>query len=379
MNLPVIVLLTVLNHLAYTGSRVTVSLFAIHEGATPLTVGALMSLFALLPMLISVPIGRLVDRIGVFAPVTVAASAVFTGLLLPFAWPHLHALFPAAVAIGTGFGVYHVVLNNMVGALGGPESRAHNFSWLALGFSTGGFCGPILAGFAIDSIGYRAGFLALAAFPAIALVPLVMRRRALPQGHRGRGALSAGGTLELLREPRLRAAFLVSGVLAMGWDLFSFALPIYGSRIGLSASTIGLVMGSFAGATFAVRLVLPALVHRLREWTVISSALLIAGGSFALFPVATDVATLIPLSFVLGIGLGSAQPMIMALLYAASPPGRQGEVVGVRTAMLSTSSTTLPLVFGALGTALGMAPVFWAMSLCMLSGGWIARRRRSGA
>ncbi|MGA8050660.1 MAG: MFS transporter, partial [Burkholderiales bacterium] len=202
---------------------------------------------------------------------------------------------------------------------------------------------------------------------------------ALPQGHRGRGAVSAGGTLELLREPRLRAAFLVSGVLAMGWDLFSFALPIYGTRIGLSASTIGLVMGSFAGATFAVRLVLPALVHRLREWTVISSALLVAGGSFALFPVATEVATLIPLSFVLGIGLGSAQPMIMALLYAASPPGRQGEVVGVRTAMLSTSSTTLPLVFGALGTALGMAPVFWAMALCMLSGGWIARRRRGRA
>ena len=379
MNLPLIVLLTVLNHLAYTGSRVTVSLFAIHEGATPLTIGALMSLFALLSMLISVPVGRLVDRIGVFAPVTAAAASVFIGLLLPFAWPDLHALFPAAMAIGTGFGVYHVVLNNMVGALGRPEDRARNFSWLALGFSTGGLFGPIIAGFAIDTIGYRAAFLALAAFPAIALVPLVMRRHAVPQGHGGRGVVSAGGVLELLREPRLRAAFLVSGVLAMGWDLYSFALPIYGSHIGLSASTIGLVMGSFAGATFAVRLVMPALVRRLREWTVISSALFIAGTSFALFPAAKDVAALMPLSFLLGIGLGSAQPMIMALLYAASPPGRQGEVVGVRTSMLSTSSTTLPLVFGALGTALGMTPVFWAMAACMLAGGWVTRRRRRHA
>ena len=379
MNLPLIVLLTVLNHLAYTGSRVTVSLFAIHEGATPLTIGALMSLFALLSMLISVPVGRLVDRIGVFAPVTAAAASVFIGLLLPFAWPDLHALFPAAMAIGTGFGVYHVVLNNMVGALGRPEDRARNFSWLALGFSTGGLFGPIIAGFAIDTIGYRAAFLALAAFPAIALVPLVMRRHAVPQGHGGRGVVSAGGVLELLREPRLRAAFLVSGVLAMGWDLYSFALPIYGSHIGLSASTIGLVMGSFAGATFAVRLVMPALVRRLKEWTVISSALFIAGASFALFPAAKDVAALMPLSFLLGIGLGSAQPMIMALLYAASPPGRQGEVVGVRTSMLSTSSTTLPLVFGALGTALGMTPVFWAMAACMLAGGWVTRRRRRHA
>ena len=65
MRLPLVVLFTVLNHLAYTGSRVTVSLFALHEGASALAVGVLMSLFALLSMLISVPVGRLVDCIGV--------------------------------------------------------------------------------------------------------------------------------------------------------------------------------------------------------------------------------------------------------------------------------------------------------------------------
>ena len=157
----------------------------------------------------------------------------------------------------------------------------------------------------------------------------------------------------------------------------SFALPVYGSRIGMSASRIGVVMGSFAGATFAVRLMLPVFGPRLREWTVISTALFVAGGSFALFPFARDAASLIPLSFLLGIGLGAAQPMIMALLWSASPLGRQGEVVGMRTAMLSTSSTLLPLLFGALGMALGMAPIFGAMAACLLTGGWIARRRRA--
>ena len=54
---------------------------------------------------------------------------------------------------------------------------------------------------------------------------------------------------------------------------------------------------------------------------------------------------------------------------AASPPGRQGEVVGVRTMMLSASSTLLPLVFGALGAALGMAPVFLAMAAGVIGAG----------
>ena len=377
MRLPLVVLFTVLNHLAYTGSRVTVSLFALHEGASALAVGVLMSLFALLSMLISVPVGRLVDRIGVYRPITVAAGSVLIGLMLPVAWPDLRALFPAALLIGTGFGVYFVVINNMTGALGAPEDRARNFSWLALGFSTGGVCGPMLAGFSIDSVGYRAALLVLAAFPAAALVPFVMRRDDLPQGHRGAGMVSPGKLIDLLREPRLRAAFLVSGLLAMGWDLFSFATPIYGTRIGLSASTIGVVMAAFAGATFTVRLVLPAFSRRVKEWSVITAALLIAGAAFLLFPLGRSLPTLVTLSFLLGIGLGCAQPMIMALLYAASPPGRQGEVVGVRTMMLSTSSTLLPLVFGALGTALGMAPVFLAMAVGMIGAGWRLRRRRA--
>ena len=146
MNLPLVVALTVLNHLAYTGSRVTVSLFALHQGATAFAVGVLMSLFSLLSMLISVPVGRLIDRIGVLPPVVAAAGAVFAGLLLPVAWPDLRALFPAAILIGTGFGVYFVVLNNMTGALGGPDDRARSFSWLAIAFSTGGFFGPMTAG-----------------------------------------------------------------------------------------------------------------------------------------------------------------------------------------------------------------------------------------
>jgi MFS family permease len=375
VRLPLLFLFTVLNHLAYTGCRVTVSLLALHEGASALAVGALMSLFALLSVVISVPVGRLVDRIGAFPPLGAAAVAVFAGMLLPVAWPGLHALFPAALAIGTGFGVYFVVINNMCGALGRPEDRARNFSWLALGFSTGGFCGPILAGFSIDTLDFRAAFVVLAIFPAIALVPLVKRRHALPQGHRGRGAVSPGGLRELLREPQLRAAFLVSGLLAMGWDLFSFAMPIYGTRIGLSPTTIGLVMASFAAATFAVRLALPVFARRVKEWTVIRAALFGAGASFMLFPLARDLATLTLLSFLLGIWLGCAQPLIMALLYAVSPPGRQGEVVGVRTMMLSTSSTLLPLVFGALGAVLGMAPVFLAMSAGMIGAGWRARRR----
>ncbi|OGA69247.1 MAG: hypothetical protein A3F77_10150 [Betaproteobacteria bacterium RIFCSPLOWO2_12_FULL_67_28] len=376
MKLAAIVLLTVLAHTGFVGSRMLVSLFAIHRQASPFTIGVLMALYSLLPMLLAVSAGRLIDRVGTLRPLAWSGLALVAGLALPFFRPALDGLIVAATLIGTAFMVVHLSLNHAVGSMGSPADRAVNFSWFSLAFSIGGFCGPLLAGFSIDAAGHRPTFLLLAAFPAAGLVLLYAVRHSLPHRHAQPAESSDRRITDLLREPRLREAFLASALLAMGWDLYTFVMPIYGSGIGLSASTIGIVMGSFAAATFAVRLLMPILARRVREWAVVTAAMAIAGSAYSLFPLVSQVPLLMMLSFLLGIGLGCAQPMIMALLYAASPPGRQGEVVGVRTTLLNASHTLLPLAFGALGSALGgMGPVFWLMTACLISGSVFARRR----
>ena len=375
MTLALAILLTVLTHVAFVGSRVTIALYGIHLGATPLTVGVLMSLYAFLPMLLAVYAGRQLDRIGPEKPMLYSSVGLVAAVALPGLWPSLAALHLAAMLIGTSFLFYHVALNNVIGQLGTPADRPVNFSWFALGFSISGFCGPLLAGFAIDGVGHRSTFLILAAFPTLATLVLYARRHLLPGAagaQHGAGERRIG---DLLREPRLRGAFIASAVLAMGWDLYTFVMPVYGSSIRLSASTIGVIMGTFAGATFLVRLAMPALSRHLREWPMVITAMSIAGVSYALFPLAESVPPLMALSFLLGLGLGCAQPFIMSLLYAASPPGRQGEVIGVRTTMLNGSHTFLPLAMGALGAALGMGPVFWAMAAFLFSGAGFAWRR----
>jgi MFS family permease len=139
---------------------------------------------------------------------------------------------------------------------------------------------------------------------------------------------------------------------------------------------IGIVLASFASATFAVRLTMRFVARHMREWQVLAAALAVAGGSYFLYPLLANVYLLIGLSFFLGLGLGSAQPMVMTLLHNTSPPGRVGEAVGVRTTVMNTSQTVLPLLFGALGTAFGMLPVFWAMALLMSGGSWFASRKQ---
>ncbi|HEY8067783.1 MAG TPA: MFS transporter [Burkholderiales bacterium] len=375
-RLAFIVLLTVLSHIGFVGSRITVSLSAINQGASPLTVGVLMALYAVFPMLLAVQGGRLVDRVGAFRPIAIAGAIVAAGVLLPFASRELPVLFATAAVVGTAFMMQHIALNHVIGSIGAPAERAVNFSWFALGYSVSGFIGPLLAGFAIDLAGHRTAFLLLSLPPAIGTALLLWQRPPLPQRHEARDDAAQRHIADLLRNPRLLPIFLFSGLLATGWDMYTFVIPIYGTRIGLSASTIGIVMSSFALATFAVRLFMPSVARRLSEWTVVCTALAIAGTAYSLFPLVTQVPFLIALSFLLGLGLGCAQPMIMAALYAASPPGRQGEVVGMRTTMINASQTFMPLAFGAVGTALGMAPILWTMAALLLTGSWLANRRR---
>jgi predicted MFS family arabinose efflux permease len=368
------VALNALGHLAFVGARMTTTLYALELGASEATVGVLMSLFALLPTVLSVSAGRLIDRAGPRRPLAISLAVLALAAALPFAFPRLGILYLTTSLLGVSFMYVHIAMNSVFGAHGSAEQRAVNFSWLALGFSISNSIGPLVAGYAIDGFGHAWAFLILAAFPTIALIMLWRRKRPLPRPDHV-PLHKRAGVLDLLRIPGLRQTFWVSLVLATGWDLFTFIIPLYGARIGLSAAAIGVILSTFAVATLTVRTVMPVLVKRVKQWVVIGTAMGISGFCYLLFPFATSMGPLLSLSFLLGLGLGSAQPVIMSLLYEASPPGRQGEAVGLRTSLLNGSHTLIPLVSGAASAAVGMMPVFWALAAALLGGAWLARRR----
>lgn len=374
MNIALIVVLTIVPHLAFAAARVTMSLFALRLGATPFTVGVIISLIALVPMIYSARWGRHIDRVGVYKPMLLGAGLIFAGVSLAFVLPRIEALFVVSVLAGSGFMLYHVCVNQAAAQAGGVQERTRNFSVLALAFSTSGFVGPVMAGFAIDHIGHRNTFM-LCALLMVAAIALIRRsRRALTRLHRPVTHSEEKHIADLLRIPPLFRVFVVSGLLSMCWDLYSFVMPIHGSNIGLSASTIGLILGSFGCANFLFRLVLPWIVHRFDERRILITGMLITGVTLALLPLVNNVAFLMTVSFIMGFGLGGTQPIIMAMLYEKAPPGRGGEAVGMRTQLLNITQAVIPLIFGALGAALGMTPVFFAMGAAILWGAWYARK-----
>ena len=374
--LPLIIILLVLDHIAFNGSRIAVSLNAIALNSSAFTVGSLMAVYALLPALLSVSAGRWIDRIGINKPMLVGSVGVGIGVVVPLIVPGLFSLYVTAILTGVSFMLINVSAYHAVGEMSAPEDRAVNFSYVALGFSTSSFIAPMMSGVAIDQLGFRATFLILALFTVMPIVALSASLLPPVKPREAHTLAPAGAVFDLLRDPNLRRLFIAMAVLTVAWDVYGFAIPIYGTKIGLSASEIGIVMGAFAAATFAVRLAMPFLVHRIRPWTMLALSLGTAAISYALVPFTQNVAVMMALMFLLGLGLGAPQPMILTLLHESAPAGRAGEALGLRTTMINTSQTVMPLIFGAAGAALGIAPLFWAMATALVAGGFFANRLR---
>jgi MFS family permease len=365
----------VLNHIAFGGSRVVVSLFALESGATQMQVGFLMALYALCPMLFAIAIGKLADRVGPRLPMLLGSTGLGIALLLNVLWPTLTTLYVASFLLGSSFHFFFVTVTGVAGGIGGPENRSRNYAIVSLGFSGAGFIGPLIAGFSIDYLGHLKTFMILAAFTVIPILMLLRNPGFLPGAAKASGG-PGGGAMELWRSPKLRNTFIASGFISAGWDLFNFYMPVYGHGIGLSASAIGIILGTFALATFVIRSVLPWLIKRTSEVQVLIYAIFVAAFAFTLFPLFSHPVALGAVAFLLGLGVGCGQPMSMSLIYALAPKGRASEAAGVRVTVNNFTHLVIPLLFGTIGTAFGYAPVWLANSALLSVGGWLVRRSR---
>jgi MFS family permease len=123
-----------------------------------------------------------------------------------------------------------------------------------------------------------------------------------------------------------------------------------------------------------VRLVMPELARRFTETGVLTGSLFIAAATYAVFPVLSGIPMLVATAFLLGLGLGSAQPLTIMMTYHHAPAGRSGEALGMRLTVNKITQIAIPVVFGGIGAVFGLAPVFWANAAFLLAGGILSVR-----
>jgi MFS family permease len=348
-------------HSAMAGFRMGAPLMALKQGYSPLAVGCLLALFAVSQVFLALPAGRLADRHGLHFPMRLAVLIASLGLGLSVLWPYFWVLCVSALMVGGASGLAVIALQRHAGRLAhGPTELREVFSWLAIGPSLSNFVGPLLVGVLIDRVSFQAAFLAMATLPWLAwwLVRQVDRMPTIPSSDQA----LAPSSWAMFREPAFCRLMLINWVLSSCWDVHTFLVPVIGHERGLSATVIGAILGSFAVAATLIRLVMPWMASRLQEGRVVGSAMIATSVLFMLYPLAHSAWLMAGLSVLLGFALGSVQPMIMSTLHQITPHAQHGQALALRSMAINASSVLMPLLFGTVGSWVGVGGVFWAVA-----------------
>jgi MFS family permease len=350
-------------------------------------VGVLLALFAVTQVFLALPAGRYADRHGLKRPVGFSVVASTLGAGLAVAFPIFPVLCLSALLTGGATGAAAIALQRHVGRAARDATELKQvFSWLSIGPAMSNFLGPFTAGLLIDHAGtwlggapgdvtgFRAAFLLMALLPLVSWL-WVRQSHELPAVPSKPNQLPRHAW-DLLREPMMRRLLVVNWFLSSCWDVHTFVVPVLGHERDYSASVIGTLLGAFAIAAALVRLSMPMLAAHLKEWVVVSGAMVLTAVLFCIYPFMDTPLTMGICSVLLGLVLGSVQPMIMSTLHQITPADRQGEALGLRLMSLNGSSVVMPMLFGTVGAVVGVSVVFWTVGLVVGMGSHTAWKLR---
>ncbi|TFW14388.1 MFS transporter [Brevundimonas intermedia] len=323
--------------------------------------------------------GRLSDRIGRKPVLLMTLIANALGYLMLAFVPNIWLAI--AVRLFTGLGAGNIsTVQGYVADVTPPEQRAGRMGLIGAAFGLGFIVGPGLGGLLtqpqLGRLGYQLPIFlaaALAAVAAVGVIVFLRESRAKADPAAPRPAFLAG--LKDARDNDVVSRVLVVTLIYMAgfsamesvFGLWAESRYAWGAReVGLSFMIVGIVstlnQGFFAGK----------LARRFGESRVLAVGMLLFGSSLVLqvlAPVAWFPATrlelgalsipivqgwVIPMVMALGAcGMSMAMPNISAMISRASPPDRQGAMLGLNMASSSVARIFGPMIAGALFSGLG--------------------------
>jgi MFS family permease len=347
------------------------------------TLGALVSVFYVASGLCQFGAGFAVDRFGARPVLLGGIGLLAGGALVAGLVPDVYWLFPLALVMGIGNGVFHPADFAVLNANVAPRRLGYAYSTHGIGGSLGYALAPVVSYGLGSVIGWRDALLVLGALGLVALAALATQRAALAS--RAHDALAPrhtlAGSVELFRQRAIVLCFLYFAVLTLGTigiqtfagtalnAAYSVSLALATSA--LTAYLLGSTAGIFAGGVLAT--------HTTHHDRVAASGLF-AGGLLMLLVAAVPgvAAYAIPLFAVTGFALGATGPSRDMIVRGATPRGAAGRVYGFVYSGLDLGATIAPVAVGALLDHHEPRAAFVAIAVCMfLAIGTVLQVRRS--
>jgi MFS family permease len=348
------------------GLGMLVPAFPLLTAGQPQTVlGLLVSAFGTARLLVSLPAGLAIDRLGL-RPVAAAGTVIlFAGSALGAAGLGFFGLLAAIALQGAGSAVFATAAMSAMALAAGPAGRARAMSWFQGALLLAFALGPVAGGTVVARFGPLSPFLVQAALclPALALLPAFATGRGP-----GRAAGAAGSVLSrgLVGGSSMAfAGFFVRAVIS--WVL---APVLAVTLLDLSPDRLGLIVGAATLVNLAVLPLNARLIARRGAAVALAAGLAATIGGLLVLPVSlSEPALWLALVLILS-GTGAMMPAASVLALDGVHPGRIGRAMGlfrtvgdVGMALGPTAVTALAGLIGG-GYRIGFFVTLAAVALC---------------
>ncbi len=355
-----------------------VPLYAVALGLDAATVGLLVALPNVFPVLLAVPAGRAVDGKGALRWMLVGSLGLVSAPLIVATVGGTGSLVVAQLLLG----LFHVFLTlasqAFVATLGTRASFERDFAWYSTSLAAGRLGGPLLAGVMIDAAGFRPAFAVVtgALLLSTGLVATLRRWRpehdataATPDQPRDEpsagsrlaapppaGARPRPGARALLGNVGLQLAVLSSAGVFVAIAVRQAFLPVYLSELSYSATSIGALLSLGGLAAVLVRPIMPLLSRTMggpaRTLVVAMSAVAIGVGLTGLV---SSYGVIALLTVIAGLGAGVGLPLSIVTVASHVDPRSRGLALGVRLSLNRVAQLVAPVAVGAVVAASGFA------------------------
>ncbi|PXY29912.1 MFS transporter [Prauserella coralliicola] len=356
--------------------RPATSYRALELDMSPAWLGVLSGTFALVPLVLALPAGHVVDRLGE-RRVLIAGGVLLTaagGAFLVFGGS-IPGLVVASIVLGTAHLCAVVGQQALVANTTSSGRLDAAFGYYTFAASAGQAAGPLLI---VLFGGSKAIPDTTPVFQGAALIAVVVLACsfAIRDGARAaeRDAAAPSGVGGLLRLPGLARALLTSCVVLAAVDISLVYLPALGAERGIASGVVGALLGLRAVSSMTSRLFLGRLTRLLGRKRVLLVSIAASAAGLALAAAPVPVWVLAVAVMVAGLGLGVGQPLTMSWLAESAPPGMRGRAMSLRLTGNRAGQVIVPGTIGLVAAGLGAAGVLWVTAAGLAWTGFAARK-----
>ncbi|HEV8686335.1 MAG TPA: MFS transporter [Gaiellaceae bacterium] len=347
-------------------------LLALGDGA--LEVGLVTAAFAIIPLFLAIPLGRVTDRRHGL-PLLLIGCGLQVGACLGLAVAGSTVTIAAASALlGLGHLGLALGVQDVIARESDPKHHDQHFGLLTAAVSLGQLAGPLLGGALLSEsrTGLEAATTrAMLAAAGVAFAATVFAGLANERHRATRSpATSEAGRASVRRIITTRGVptgIFASIAVLTAADVFTAYMPVLGEDRGIDPGLVGVILAVRAAASMASRIGIGPIVARVGRLRLISLSATSSAAALLAVTFTDNAFALAALAAVAGFGLGFGQPLSMTMVVQSVPERVRGTALAVRLTGNRVGQVAVPATAGAVAGSAGIGSVFWLLAGLLLA------------